>query len=78
MSKSLRKCQDGRDALDLLSLDLFGDNDIGLVRPTRRKNAEINYRLDSTLVELISERVKMKAVPLAMRKRLMYERALAS
>ena len=78
MSKSLIKCQDGRDALDLLSMDLFGDDDIGLLRPTRRESTDINARLDSTLTDVISQRMKTKAMPLAMRKRMMYERALAS
>lgn len=42
---------------------------------TRRESANIESRMNSTLAEVIQQRIQTKALPLTMRKRLMYERA---
>lgn len=42
---------------------------------TRRPSDNVDNRIDSVLAGLIEQRIQTKALPLALRKRLMYERA---
>ena len=77
MSK-MRIGQDGRDALERLCSDLFDDFDLRPVTPMRQEQ-EIPYsRMDSVLTDVIKQRVQAKAVPISMRKRMLYEQSLAS
>lgn len=45
---------------------------------TRRSSDNINSRMESALAGLIEQRIQTKALPLVLRKRLMYERACSS
>lgn len=45
---------------------------------TRRVSDNIESRMESALASLIEQRIQTKALPLALRKRLMYERACSS
>ena len=45
---------------------------------TRRASSNIDSRIDSALVGLIEQRMQTKALPLALRKRLMYQRAVSA
>lgn len=45
---------------------------------TRRASSNIESRIDSALVGLIEQRMQTKALPLALRKRLMYQRAISA
>ena len=77
MSK-MRIGQDGRDALERLCIDLFDDFDLRPVTPMRQEQ-EIPYsRMDSVLTDVIKQRIQAKAVPISMRKRMLYEQSLAS
>ena len=75
MSKRIN--QDGRDALERLCKDLF-DDEINVSLSLRIEQENQYERMDSVLVELIQIRVQAKAVPMSMRKRLLYEQSLAS
>lgn len=43
---------------------------------TNRASSNIEMRMESVLAELIGQRIQTKALPLALRKRLMYEQSL--
>ena len=45
---------------------------------TRRASGNIESRIDSALAGLIEQRMQTKALPLALRKRLMYQRAISA
>ncbi len=45
---------------------------------TRRASSNIESRIDSALNGLIEQRIQTKALPLALRKRLMYQRAISA
>ncbi len=45
---------------------------------TRRASSNIESRIESTLAVLIEKRMQTKALPLALRKRLMYQRAISA
>lgn len=45
---------------------------------TRRVSSNIESRMDSALLGLIEQRMQTKALPLALRKRLMYQRAISA
>ena len=78
MSKMREISPDGRDALERLSSGLFDDFDFSLLAQ-RRQNKEASFsRMDSVLSVVIKQRIDTKAVPISMRKRLLYERSLAS
>ena len=67
---------DGRDALDMMFERMYpNSNYASIVMPnkcTRRDSGE------SILVDIIKQKMETTALPLTMRKRLMYERAMAS
>ena len=79
MSKIREIGSDGRDALERLCKDLF-DDDLDLVPITQvKQNQESSFsRMDSVLSVVIKQRIDTKAVPISMRKRMLYERSLAS
>lgn len=68
-------CADGRDALDSLVADLLSE-DLGITVPTRRVPASIDSRMESILSSVKDQKIRTKALPLVMRKRLLYELAL--
>ena len=78
MSKIREIGSDGRDALERLCKDLFDDFELRPVAPTRSEQEMPYSRMDSVLVEVINNRIQAKAVPISMRKRMLYERSLAS
>lgn len=43
---------------------------------TRRVNGNIETRMESALADIIEERIQTKSLPIALRKRLMYQRAI--
>lgn len=45
---------------------------------TRRPASNIESRMDSALAGLIEQRIQTKALPLALRKRLMYQRSISA
>lgn len=45
---------------------------------TRRASSNVDSRIDSVLAGLIEQRMQTKALPLALRKRLMYQRAISA
>lgn len=45
---------------------------------TRRASSNIESRMDSALAGLIEQRMQTRALPLALRKRLMYQRAISA
>lgn len=79
MSKMREISPDGRDALERLCKDLF-DDDLELTPVTQiKQNQEAPFsRMDSVLSVVIKQRIDAKAVPISMRKRMLYERSLAS
>lgn len=72
MAESLRDL-DGQD-LDLIISDLFSNDNV--VPMPRRETAAVENRMDSALANLIENKIQTKALPLALRKRLMYQRAV--
>ena len=70
--------QDGRDDLDLIIADLFLESNNILTIPTRITFSNIDLRVESTLDEIIETKIQTKGLPLALRKRLMYQRAATS
>ena len=68
---------DGRDALDSMFEKLYTVGDIGIVAPCRCKRSETDI-CDSVLTNIIKQKIENKAVPLVMRKRMLYEQARAS
>lgn len=58
--------------LDLIMANLFMEE----APVVKRESASINSRTDSALANLIDEKIQTKALPLALRKRLMYQRAM--
>ena len=73
-----KKFKDGRDDLDLIIQKLFDDDNLIEFQVTRRDIKPIETRGESALTELIENKIQTKALPLALRKRLMYERALSA
>lgn len=61
------------DSAKVVPID-FGDRTC----TTRRASSSIESRMDSALADLIGQRIKTKALPLALRKRLMYQRAVST
>ena len=70
--------QDGRDALERLCKDLFDDLELRPVTPLRQEQEVPYSRMDSVLADVIQKRIQVKAVPISMRKRMLYEQSLAS
>lgn len=70
--------QDGRDALERLCKDLFDDLELRPVTPLRQEQEVPYSRMDSVLADVIQKRIQAKAVPISMRKRMLYEQSLAS
>ena len=70
--------QDGRDALERLCKDLLDDLELRPVTPLRQEQEVPYSRMDSVLADVIQKRIQVKAVPISMRKRMLYEQSLAS
>ena len=66
---------DGRDALDLMVADIFPDSNIISITAPRRQCVESRIS-DSVLNEIIQQKIETKALPLTMRKRMMYQQSL--
>lgn len=62
--------------LDLIISSLFNVSS-GEISGTRRASTNFDNRMDSALSSHISEKIQTKALPLALRKRLLYERAIS-
>lgn len=58
--------------LDLIMANLFLEES----PVVRRETSSIDSRTDSALAKLIDEKIQTKALPLALRKRLLYQRAV--
>lgn len=69
---------DGRDALERSCRDLFGDFEIVTLTVMRTEQEGPYTRMNSVLAEVIQQRIQTKAVPISIRKRLLYEQSLAS
>lgn len=77
MSKFDFEC-DGRDLLDKMFESMYPKSEtLRIVAPSRCIRAE-NTVSDSVLTGIIQQKIENKAMPIAMRKRLLYEQALAS
>lgn len=75
MSNAVLEC-DGRDALDLMFKKMYpNQNSFSIITPSRctRPSVENN---DGILTEIIQKKMETKAMPISMRKRLMYEQSL--
>ena len=75
MSKSIEP-KDGRDALDDMFKKMYPNNTLRIIpNKCNRPYQENNY---SILNEIIEAKLKNKAIPLTLRKRMLYEHAIAS
>ena len=68
--------EDGRDLLDRMFERMY-PNSISIVSPSRCTRPDNNPG-EKILVDVIKNKIENKAMPLAMRKRMLYEQALAS
>lgn len=69
---------DGRDVLDLMFEKMYPNSNIDtLVTPSRCTRPD-NDPAERILVDIIQQKMETKPLPLAMRKRLMYEQSVAS
>ncbi len=66
------------DDLDLIIAGLYNDKQQESSITTRRDSAELENRLDSNLVNIIEYKSKVRPLPIALRKRVMYQRSLES
>lgn len=71
MTETIKEEKKQKD-LDLIMANLFLEE----TPVVKRESASINSRTDSALANLIDEKIQTKALPLALRKRLMYQRAI--
>lgn len=69
---------DGRDALERLCKDLFEEDDLKIIPPYRKEQEFVYTRMDSVLSSVIQQRIATRAVPISMRKLLLYNQSLAS
>lgn len=77
MKNAILGC-DGRDALDLMFEKMYpNSNNLNIITPSRCTRPETNIS-DSVLNGIIQQKMETKALPLAMRKRLLYEQAINS
>lgn len=76
MKNAILEC-DGRDALDLMFEKMYPNTNLSIITPNKctRPNAGQN---DKILSDIIQQKMQTKALPLAMRKRLLYEQAMCS
>ena len=66
------------DSLDKIIKDLYVKHICSpIVQKTNRIVNNIDCRAESTLSDIIENRIKQKPLPLALRKRLLYEQAIA-
>ncbi len=71
-----KKPTQSMDDLDLIISKLFNDSEV--TGATKRSSAGLEERLDSNLVNIIEYKTKVRPLPIALRKRLMYQQSLES
>ena len=83
MAKSLSKiCNnkestDGRDLLDLMFCEMYPNSNIITISAPKRCTDPNSNTSDKILSDIISQKIETKTLPLTLRKRLLYEQALA-
>lgn len=78
LKKNANIVQDGRDQLDLIMANLFSSDNLIEFPTSRRGNRDIENSTESVFADVISKKIEQKGLPLALRKRLMYERSFQS
>lgn len=73
----LQNLNDGRDALDMMFEKMYPNSSLKILSPCRCTRPEQNIN-DSVLDSIIQKKIENKALPLALRKRMLYEQARAS
>ena len=77
MRNAVLEC-DGRDALDLMFEKMYPNStSLNIISPARCTRPDADNS-DKILSDVIQKRMETKALPLAMRKRLLYEQAMCS
>ena len=68
---------DGRDALDSIFEKMYPKSSIKNITPDKCERADFEKN-ESILNEVIKTKIENKGLPITLRKRLLYERAIAS
>ena len=76
MKNAILEC-DGRDALDLMFEKMYPNTKLNIITPNRCTRPDAGQS-DKILSDIIQQKMQTKALPLAMRKRLLYEQAMHS
>ena len=71
-----KKPTQSMDDLDLIIAKLFNESETSV--STRRSASGLEERLDSNLVNIIEYKSKVRPLPIALRKRLLYQQSLES
>ena len=69
--------QDGRDLLDEMFEQMYPNSDLKMIIPNRCTRSKCDAE-ESVLDNIIQSKIQNRALPLALRKRLLYEQARAS
>lgn len=73
-----RKPTQSMDELDLIIAKLFSEKEQGNSLSTKRSGNEPEARLESNLVNIIEYKSKIRPLPIALRKRVLYQQSLES
>ena len=76
MKNAILEC-DGRDVLDLMFEKMYPNTNLNIIIPNRCTRPDAGQS-DKILSDIIQQKMQTKALPLAMRKRLLYEQAMCS
>ena len=76
MKNTILEC-DGRDLLDLMFEKMYPNTNLNITIPNRCTRPDAGQS-DKILSDIIQQKMQTKALPLAMRKRLLYEQAMCS
>ena len=69
---------DGRDVLDLMFEKMYPNSDYDCIVTPGRCTRPDNNPADKILVDIIQQKMESRPLPLAMRKRLLYEHSVVS
>lgn len=75
--KSFDNLSDGRDALDKMFKKMYPSSTISIITPCKCTRSESDFG-ESVLNNIIKNKIENKALPLTLRKRMLYEQARAS
>ena len=75
--KASEEPQDGRDSLDIMFQKMYPNSNLSIVSPAKCTRPSANVK-DSVLNDIIQSKIENRALPLALRKRMLYERSIAS